>query len=505
MNTAQLKATEFLKNASYFHLGCLPTEASHHLTRDLTDLANNNLPLAIDTLKKVDLLALKKLNSCLPELNCLTVAINETLAEGGRIFLCGCGATGRLSLSLEYLWRQQQPEKSESVVSFMAGGDVALANSLEGFEDYPEYGAEHLVSLKFSENDLLISTTEGGETPYVIGATEKATEISKRKVFFLYCNPREILIEHIERSRQVLENPEITSICLDVGPMALSGSTRMQASTVLMLGVGLSLLEYKASTLTDFINFYEKTDVSKISDFIKLESDIYKQENRVLYSAEEMAITVFTDTTERSPTFSLPQLGNTTQNLPDLSYTHLMIPSANTVKESWQKLLKRTPRVLHWPERNKMTTLEYLEGFNFSKQALTLRKKSIPTAQHFVFSIENLNHSLKWQLQDLETLFKVSNLGNLFDHIFLKLLLNTHSTLIMGRLGRTASNCMTYVRPTNGKLIDRAARYTLWLLKQKNIEYISYEQVIFEIFKQLENLKAGESVVLKSVTALTPT
>jgi N-acetylmuramic acid 6-phosphate etherase len=38
----------------------------------------------------------------------------------------------------------------------------------------------------------LIGTTEGGETPYVIGAVEEADSISARAPFFLYCNSPEI-------------------------------------------------------------------------------------------------------------------------------------------------------------------------------------------------------------------------------------------------------------------------------------------------------------------------
>lgn len=32
--------------------------------------------------------------------------VNTVLQEGGRIFICGCGATGRLALVLETIWRQ---------------------------------------------------------------------------------------------------------------------------------------------------------------------------------------------------------------------------------------------------------------------------------------------------------------------------------------------------------------------------------------------------------------
>lgn len=51
----------------------------------------------------------------------------------------------------------------------------------------------------------------------------------------------------------------------------------------------------------------------------------------------------------------------------------------------------------------------------------------------------------------------------LSEHSVLKVLLNSLSTLVMGRLGRYYSNIMTYVKPTNYKLIDRAARYVLIL------------------------------------------
>lgn len=61
--------------------------------------------------------------------------INDTLSTGGKVFICGCGATGRLSLVLEALWRQETKalnlnDLSDRVVSFMAGGDAALIKSV---------------------------------------------------------------------------------------------------------------------------------------------------------------------------------------------------------------------------------------------------------------------------------------------------------------------------------------------------------------------------------------
>jgi N-acetylmuramic acid 6-phosphate etherase len=174
-------------------------------------------------------------------------AIVTALQSGGKIFLVGCGATGRLSLSLETFFRQTYEEYSTNIhnliVSFMAGGDVALIHSIEKFEDFPEYGARQLRDLGFSKNDLLIASTEGGETPFVIGATEEASLISQWPPYFLYCNPDEVLVKALERSRKIIENPNIKKVNLTVGPMALTGSTRLQASTILMAFIGFPLLD----------------------------------------------------------------------------------------------------------------------------------------------------------------------------------------------------------------------------------------------------------------------
>src|SRR5262245_5080448 len=213
-------AEEFLHKKHLFQLGDLPTETPHPKTVNLSEWAETDLDRALATLRRVDLEALEKIAKLKGELTSLFHAVADTLDGGKRIFLVGCGATGRLSLSLEFLWRRKYPH-SDQVVSLMAGGDVALVHSLEGFEDFPEYGSRHLMELGFGNGDLVIGSTEGGETPYVIGAVEKAAQVSSRKPLFLYCNTTRILMEKVERSRNVLTNNKIDSYCLETGPMAL--------------------------------------------------------------------------------------------------------------------------------------------------------------------------------------------------------------------------------------------------------------------------------------------
>ena len=200
MSQALARAQEFLKTSHLYRLGALPTEGRHPSTMNLSVWANEDLDQAISSMVSVDRDALLKLAEKTDEILRLRSDIQSTLKNKGRIFMCGCGATGRLSMTLEYLWRELFPG-SESVQSFMAGGDMALVHSLEGFEDYPEYGARHLEELGFRDGDLLIASTEGGETPFVIGATERAAEISKISPYYLYCNPDDVLVAFVERSK----------------------------------------------------------------------------------------------------------------------------------------------------------------------------------------------------------------------------------------------------------------------------------------------------------------
>ncbi|MCK5018533.1 MAG: hypothetical protein KAS32_15845, partial [Candidatus Peribacteraceae bacterium] len=108
-----------------------------------------------------------------------------------------------MALTLETLWREKYDSKTnmDDVVAFMAGGDVALIKSIENFEDYVLFGVKQLFEMGFIDGDLLIGCSEGGETPFVLGATETAGRLSSNIPYFLYCNPDAILKKEVRRSR----------------------------------------------------------------------------------------------------------------------------------------------------------------------------------------------------------------------------------------------------------------------------------------------------------------
>lgn len=495
--SAKSKAQDFILIAPQFKLGNLVTESFHPETQNLSQAVHQDVGEALKLLQTVDRGALKMMENKSGIIWQMAQEIQNTLNSGNKVFMCGCGATGRLSLVLETLFHQKYPGRNQ-VVSFMAGGDFALIKSVESFEDRVEYGERQLLELGFSENDLLLSPTEGGETPFVIGATNLAAKISHRSPYFLYCNPDEVLMP-VERSKEVIEDPRIHKVNLTVGPMAISGSTRMQASTVLMLAIGMGLL-YEHQDQKSFDIFYQDflhrltlADYKVMENLTTLEASLYQDKKFLNYIADpHLAITILTDTTERSPTFSLSGFENRLNPESAHSLSYLFIADAETTAHGWSQLLWRAPRPLEWSELDGSIGLEKIFGFDISKQGLSIRSANVNSVN---FEVTYQNGHIQFICQEEKVDFNWGT-DQLFNHLMVKMLLNAHSTLIMGLLGRYEGNVMTWVRPSNNKLIDRAARYIIHLLK-KSGKTASYEDVVEKIFEEREGLTENEPIVLK--------
>ena len=84
----------------------------------------------------------------------------------------------------------------------------------------------------------------------------------------------------------------------------------------------------------------------------------------------------------------------------------------------------------------------------------------------------------------------------------LKMWINIHSTLVMGRMGRYLDNLMTYVKPSNNKLIDRAARYVRLLAEKRTGILPAYDTTIHALFAEREIMQIGEPIVLKTLNRL---
>jgi N-acetylmuramic acid 6-phosphate etherase len=499
-----MKYKEFKKLSEQFQLGSLTTEKFHTKTKNLSHDSVNNLSQALSLLSEIDRDTFALLDRKKAELYGVYNRVSSIKASGASIYLCGCGATGRLSLAIETIALQLG---IKTIKSFMAGGDYALIKSVESFEDQIDYGKRQLQDLGFTKDDLLIAITEGGETSFVIGAALSACEISNHKPIFMYCNPDQELA-HLERCNRVLNNNKIQKLNLTIGAMALSGSTRMQASSIQMYISGLICLKDFSSFesfslyIKNSIKVFNSLNYSKLQAFIESESSSYKQGDIVTYkSSQNLAISVLTDTTERSPTFNLTPFENDIHN--ELSLCYLAVENTTSSEVAWLKMLGREPRFLDWGIDYERINLSQIYAFDISENCLNRRsiqhsKQNNTDKKNHIFSINNNKEGFSFLFRDSNESFNIKTEDPLLKHISLKVLLNAHSTLVMGRLDRYQSNIMTWVKPSNYKLIDRATRYAQRLLELKGCK-IQYDVILEYIFKSTSSIDPEESIVLEAV------
>ena len=341
----RVRAEEFLRDAVQFRLGALVTEASHPRSTELSQVARKDAAAGLAILFDVDRDVVETYDrwSRSGQPDELRDDLVKALEGGGRVFFTGCGATGRLSIQLASIWRGFWQDRREGglltpppdawegrALSVMAGGDYALIKSVEGFEDFAPFGREQIADLGVTKGDIVFAITEGGETSFVIGTAWQALEAGAR-VVFVYNNPDEVLRAHVRRSREVIDEPRIGKVNLTTGPMAITGSTRMQATSIELLAM-LTVLEMALRELLARGGAAEPGagppgDVPEamrqglralhaelaaerlrgaLARLVVAEEEIYRKGARTSYFADSLAVDVLTDTTERSPTFCTP-------------------------------------------------------------------------------------------------------------------------------------------------------------------------------------------------------
>ena len=487
----------FLNHKQQFDLGTLTTESQNQKTLNLSNLVKDDLPKAVKLLQNVDHDALNVLLKKENFIFKLQKQCQKILKTEGKIFIVGCGATGRLALSIEKIFRSMRG--GDQVVSFMAGGDYALIKSIERFEDSFEYGRKQLHELGYNpEKDILLAITEGGETSFVIGALEEASRLSASPCWFLYCNPDEELLP-VERSARVINNPKIEKLNLTVGPMAITGSTRMQATTVQMIAAGVSILyDWKDETkfsdrFKTHIERLKKISLDFIPELIEFEYGTYQNNQLMTYSSDSsLAIAILTDTTERSPTFNMngfEKIGEAQKSL-----VYLCVEDTTDQKTAWSQLLGRRPRCLNWKEFDGQINERELMKFDISSHSIERR-----AGQSLIFK----DHKDSIEISSIETTYSipVEDWELFWRHMLLKLVLNIHSTLLMGKLGRFEGNLMTYVRPSNFKLVNRASRYIRYFLDKEGLE-VEDEKIINLIFEHQQGPETQAPVVISVLNKL---
>ncbi len=571
--TPSPESIDYVQNKTQFQLHTLLTEQRHPKTLNLSDRVQADTADGLKMLLSVDEDIARRLETLVAEkdiLATLVASIEQAILSHKSIYVYGCGATGRLAKQMESsfwrpfwrrvkgddkIWSRLAPHLSPAIedelIGEMTGADRALISSLEGFEDLQLIGRLQLADRKIQKGDVVICVTEGGETSSVIGTILAALDEwkegglydpaeTRKHLFFVYNNPDDRLLPFF-RSRRVIEEPGITRTNLTTGPQAITGSTRMQATTIETFVIGsavetavekvagrylnkkdLARLGFAAEQpledrLREFLGILEevKKAIPAVAQFTDLEAETYSGNRFSTYFAGEALITVFIDSTERSPTFRLFPL-DTTAEPKRKCWIQVWTPAPD-LESAWQAFLGRSFRGLE-PEFYRKPFEDEIEDPYLRTAALESLKRAGNDQQFlYDFSFSENNIRKRGPLQDdlgvmilvgpeTEEIKKNGSPFRKFGELViqdgarlalivasekpadrlsvyvpnargpfvrlalssendpfglrqqmgLKMLLNAHSTAVMAKLGKVIGNTMTNVSPSNLKLIGRA-------------------------------------------------
>lgn len=193
----------------------------------LTELNNSN-STNIDLLNTAEIIKIihnedkiihQAIEEALPEIEQATDIITDSLLQNGRVAYFGAGTSGRLGvLDASECWPTYSFPK-EQLKGYIAGGDYALRNSIEGAEDSVEEALKDLNDFNPTSKDVVIGISASGNPKYVLTILEQAT-LKGATTIGITSNPEAKLISLSK-----------ISIITKVGPEVITGSSRMKSGT----------------------------------------------------------------------------------------------------------------------------------------------------------------------------------------------------------------------------------------------------------------------------------
>ena len=528
-DAVKAKARDFIDNEKQFHLGFLPTEQSNPITATLEEDFKRSTLAGVQCLQRGDRqipITMRHVFAS-PEFKSLVDSMVSTLkADKGRIIFSGCGATGRLSILLESMWRdffhrraaELTPEElklADRSASIMTGGDFAHIRSVAFFEDYAEGGRRQAAALNVGEGDTFVAITEGGETSSVLGTLQYAAEHGA-KCYLVFNNPADILRARLDRSREAIDNPKVTVIDLYCGSMSVAGSTRMQATSSEQL-LGSCALEaalcrvlprFAKETAPDYTLAFEQLLAglespegrAMLAAQIELEKGVYEQHGLITYIADKCMLDLFTDNTERAPTFMIPPLRSSREKGFSQSWAFVKNPLHPT-EECWAEMMRRHPCCLEFTSEDARSLgmpqsfidnpplikysdlITYMIGNEPAPERIAGRTRAVAVVLNvpgadpaFAAAADRL--AAAWpERRDFTFAFPIADSPlEIWKHLAVKLAFNCLSTGTMAASGRVAGNWMSWVSMSNKKLIDRCIRL---LMELGRIDYEEAAQRVF--------------------------
>jgi N-acetylmuramic acid 6-phosphate etherase len=192
--------------------------------RHLDKMSVNEL---LENMNSEDRTVPEAVGKAIPQIEKLVQAIVRKMKSGGRIFYIGAGTSGRLGVLDASECPPTYGVPKEWIVGIIAGGDVALRNSVEAAEDSLEQAWLDLKAFDINEDDVVVGIAASGTTPYVIEGLKRCKE-SGILTGCITCNPESPLASVSDFPVEIITGPEF-----------VTGSTRMKAGTAQKLTLNM--------------------------------------------------------------------------------------------------------------------------------------------------------------------------------------------------------------------------------------------------------------------------
>lgn len=529
--------------AKKFKLGSATTEKLHPDTLDISQVMMTDVKSGFKKLLNADRAIFKGLNDFGPMIEQTAPQLRDRLNNGGRIFLVGSGSSGRVSIDAAAKFTSAYPQYGKQVYGVVAGGDRSMVRAKEGFEDSELDGEKALAHFEpLNANDSVIVISASGSSSFNAGCATRAAE-QLANVYYFY---NSLVVPERTSKLFSLKNP-VSPWCIDIGPQAIGGSTRLQAATLAMVGLGalLSHVGTGSSSLTtleaNFENAFKQiqTKFPEMAAIVNDETAILSAPGSNFRTTVDQGMkgnitaladvktlrTVFVDFTELPPTYNVDPMRTAAEKGQKRAPFQTYLQTNSTTASAWETLLGRAPLTKADLDETKEYLLSsqapgfdtfservYSEG-NFLLGLFELKgtTTSLPPKTMQIFQRHKekggKNAAIlvtdeavpKNQIEFMKTLFDtvivVDNLGNdpmnLTHTLLIKLMLNLISNATMAKMGKLYGNRMIDLRAANGKLIDRCMRLIREIYEEITHEHLD-DKELYDLVIQIQAEKSAK-------------
>ena len=155
----------------------------------------------------------------LPQIGQAIDLIAEKLRRGGRMAYFGSGTSGRIGILDASEMPPTYGVPGDMIQGYISGGEKAVRYAVENAEDSDEFACEDFAAFNPTDKDVVVAISASGNPQYTV----KVLELARQKGVATIA---------------ITSNPEAKFrtfadifLCAEVGPEAVSGSSRMKSGT----------------------------------------------------------------------------------------------------------------------------------------------------------------------------------------------------------------------------------------------------------------------------------